>query len=63
MSLGESIKHLRESNKLTMKEFADKLGVERVSVIRWEKGDTEPKFEILLKICPVLSCDLNELTE
>ena len=46
-----------------MKEFSDKLGVERVSVIRWEKGDTGPKFEILLRICSVLSCDLNELTE
>ena len=63
MNSGENIKRLRESKGLTMKEFADKLGVERVSVIRWEKGDTEPKFEILLKICSVLSCDLNELTE
>ncbi len=63
MKLGENIKRLRELNDLTMKEFADKLGVERASVIRWEKGDIEPKLEILMKICSVLSCDLNELTK
>ena len=40
MNSGENIKRLRESKGLIMKEFADKLGVERVSVIRWEKGDT-----------------------
>ena len=63
MNSGENIKRLRQSKGLTKKEFADKLGVERASVIRWEKGDAEPKFEILLRICSVLSCDLNELTK
>ncbi len=63
MSLGENIKHLRESNELTIKEFAEKLGVDRTSVSAWERDRVTPNYDMLIKICSVLSCKPNELVE
>lgn len=63
MSLGENIKHLRESNELTIKEFAEKLGVDRTSVSAWERDRVKPNYDMLIKICSVLSCKPNELVE
>lgn len=62
MSLGESIKRLRESKELTMKELAEKLGVDRTSVSVWERDRTTPNSDMLIKICTVFSCELSELT-
>ncbi len=61
MSLGENIKRLRESKELTMKEFAEKLGVNRTTVSAWESGRVAPNNDMLIKICSVLSCDFNVL--
>ncbi len=61
MSLGERLRSLRESKKLTMKELAEKLGVDRTSVSAWERDRTTPNYDILIKICSVLSCDFREL--
>lgn len=63
MSLGENIKLLRESKGLTMKEFAEIVGVDRTSVSAWERDHTTPNYDMLIKICAVLSCKLNELLE
>ena len=63
MSLGENIKRLRQSKELTTKELAEKLGVDRTSVSAWERDRTTPNYDMLIKICAVLSCKLNELLE
>ena len=62
MSLGENIKRLRQSKELTTKELAEKLGVDRTSVSAWERDRTTPNYDMLIKICSVLSCEINELS-
>lgn len=39
---GTEIKELRKSLKLTQQEFADKIGVDRVTVARWEINNKRP---------------------
>lgn len=36
------IKALREELNLTQQELADKVGVHRITVTRWELGDIQP---------------------
>ena len=37
------LKYLREKAGMTQIELADKLGVDRSSVAKWECGDTNPR--------------------
>ena len=50
VNLGERIKALRMSNKLTQTEFADRIGVTPVTVSKWEAGKTFPSKSRLLQI-------------
>jgi transcriptional regulator with XRE-family HTH domain len=38
----EDVKDLRTRLGLTQKEFAKKLGVHAITIIRWEKGTSNP---------------------
>lgn len=44
------IKDLRESRKETQKELADLLQTTQGTLSNWERGETQPDFETLLKI-------------
>jgi DNA-binding XRE family transcriptional regulator len=48
--LGPTIKAYRKRKKLSQKEFAEKLGVSRQSVILWEKGSFNPRNNMKNKI-------------
>ena len=47
---GKKLKTFRKSQGLTQNEFADKLGIERSNISRYENGDTLPSIEIFLEI-------------
>lgn len=51
MSIGENILYIRKENKLSQEEFAEKLGVSRQSVSKWELGDSIPEIEKITLIC------------
>lgn len=44
------IKELREKAKLTQAELADALGVKRVTVSQWERGENKPRIDTLIKM-------------
>jgi transcriptional regulator with XRE-family HTH domain len=44
------IKNLREAHKLSQKELADKLGVERSMIAMIENGTRKPSLELLYKL-------------
>lgn len=44
------LKELRKKHGLTQQQLADELGVNRVNVTRWEKGNTEPNLTQLTDI-------------
>ena len=47
---GERITKLREDRKLTTQKVADELGISRVSITHYEKGQRKPDIEILTKL-------------
>ena len=49
-TLGEAIKCARERVGISQKALAELLGVAPQTVYRWEKGDREPKLDILKAI-------------
>ncbi|NFC87478.1 XRE family transcriptional regulator [Clostridium botulinum] len=60
--LGDSIKELREKNKLTLKELADKSGVGQSTINDIEKGKAQnPKAETLSKLANVFNISVDEL--
>lgn len=53
----------RKENNLSQEQFADKLGVSRQAVSKWESGGTYPDMEKILKMCKILNCNLEDLMD
>ncbi len=61
MSLGTNIQYLRKLNKMTQEQFAEKLDITRQTVSRWESDEVTPELNILVEMCSLFSCKLDEL--
>lgn len=53
MRFGEKLVKLRKSKGYTQEELAEKLGVSRQAVSRWEAGETSPDINTLAAVCDV----------
>lgn len=60
-SLSKRLKELRLEKNQTQQQLADELGVNRVNVTRWEKGNTEPSFSKLIELSKLLNTTPNYL--
>ena len=61
MNFRERLIKLRDENKLSQQEMADKLGVTRQTVSRWESGKSSPSLQQTAAICRAFHIDANEL--
>lgn len=61
MSLGTNIQYLRKLNKLTQEQFAERMGISRQTVSRWESDEVTPELNKLVEMCGMFSCKLDEL--
>lgn len=62
MSFGQNIQFLRKMrNKMTQEELAEKLGVSRQTVSKWELDATYPEMDKIIEICKLFSCSMDEL--
>lgn len=59
--LGDKLRNVRIDKGLTMREVADRCGMEENNYGRFEKAQTNPTFKSLLMICEVLEIELKEL--
>ncbi len=50
MNFGEKLKTLRNGQKLTQQQLADRLGVAKSVVSYYESGDRYPSYDVLVKI-------------
>ena len=57
--IGKNIKHLREVNKLSQEQLAEKLFVTRQTISNYETSRSRPDVEMLQKIAEVLDTDVN----
>ena len=62
MDLGNRIANLRKKNNLSQEELADKIGVTRQTISKWELNNTTPDIMQAKKISEVFSISLDELT-
>lgn len=63
MKLSDRIKHRRTVLFLTQEELAKKVGVSRVSVSQWERGDTSPKGDNFFSLSKALACSAEWLID
>lgn len=52
---------LRKRHNLSQEQLADKLGISRQSISKWESGETYPEMKLLLELCDLFSVSLDEL--
>ena len=53
--IAKNISTLRKENKLTQLELAEKMNYSDKAVSRWERGETLPDIDVLIKICDLFN--------
>lgn len=53
----------RKENNLSQEQLADRLGVSRQAVSKWESGQSYPDMDKLLQICKILDCKLDDIMD
>ena len=61
MNFGENLKIFRKNKKMSQEELADKVGVSRQAVSRWEVGDAYPEMTNIVALCSIFHCNINDL--
>lgn len=59
--LGETLKRLRQRDRLRQDDVAKMVGVERSTVANWERGVKQPGLETLLRLSEIFGVSLDEL--
>lgn len=61
VKFGDNLKHLRKSKKISQEVLAEKVGVSRQSVSKWENGEAYPEMSNILALCSIFHCNINDL--
>ena len=59
--ISQNLKYLRDKHKLTQEQFAEKLGVSRQTIAKWENGESLPDIEHCVEISMMYSISLDAL--
>ena len=61
IKIGKFLQMLRKEKGLTQEELAEKIGVARRTVSRWETGNNTPDLDILIELSDFYDVDLREI--
>ncbi len=61
MSFRKNLEYLRKNKNLSQEELANKLGVSRQAVSKWESGGAYPETEKLITMSKLFDCTFDEL--
>ena len=61
MKFRNNLKKLRKTKKLSQEDLAEKVGVSRQSVSKWETGDAYPEMNNIFMLCKIFNCKINDL--
>ena len=62
MEIGKKIIDLRKKNGLSQEELAEKVGVARQTISKWELGETSPDLKQAKELSKIFNISLDELT-
>ena len=62
MEIGNKIMELRKKNGLSQEELAEKIGVARQTISKWELGETSPDLNQAKELSKIFNVSLDELT-
>ena len=63
MKFCDKLAKQRKNNNLSQEQLADKLGVSRQAVSKWEQGTSYPDMDKIISMCKILNCNLDDLIE
>lgn len=61
MKFGDNLKQIRKSKNISQEDLAEKLGVSRQSVSKWETGENYPSMFNIMCLCDIFNCKINNL--
>jgi len=61
VKIGSFLQQLRKENGLTQEQLAEKAGVARRTVSRWETGSNMPDLDVLVELADFYAVDLREI--
>ena len=62
-SFGENLRYFRKLNKISQKEFADRMQTTQQRVSEWECDKVEPSLYNIIRILIVFNITFEELTD
>ena len=63
MEIGNKILELRKKLNITQEDLADKVGVSRQTISKWELGETSPDLKQAKELSKVFNVSLDELID
>ena len=63
MEIGKKIMNLRKKNGLSQEELAEKVGVARQTISKWELGETSPDLKQASELSKIFNVSLDELVD
>ena len=63
MEIGKKIMELRKSSGLSQEELAEKIGVARQTISKWELGETSTDLKQAKELSKIFNVSLDELTD
>lgn len=61
MNFKENLKKIRKENNLSQEQIAERLGVSRQSVSKWESGQAYPEMDKMLQLCEMFNLNIDDL--
>lgn len=61
IQLGSNLAELRKKNGYSQEALAEKLGISRQAVSKWERGESTPDTDTLIELATLYSTSLDEL--
>ena len=61
LKAGSFLKELRKEKGITQEQLAEKLGVSRRTVSRWETGSNMPDLDLLIELADYYNTDIREI--
>lgn len=63
MKFCDKLSKLRKTNNFSQEQLADKLGLSRQAISKWELGSSYPDMEKMIQMCNLFNCTLEDLMD